>query len=361
MEELLNSPIFISGHTRSGTSLLMRVLANSDELLNPPGRGKLNVLRRLLTEGGDEKENNFDRASRLQNIIELTLSASKYEIFRDTLSKRISEIKEVGFKSDVKVILDTIIDFTGKQAETNFKFWIEKNHNLEFYWNRALVAFTNPYLLFMLRDPRDVWASWKIECHNKGIELSEKQTRRNIQQHLIEEIIETGFGCGRFNNLHEICEYYRVPDMNMKKLHESVTNVMFKGIHSEVVNVEIVDLKSYQYSNDDVGGFAWNYKIIAERAHWLQKNYGNKVKIIRYENLVEFPGNVVNDIAKFCGFSISESLEPKDMGEHWKGNSSFVSEFKGVSSDSVGRWKDCLPGNEIEIILNVAMPCYVNE
>ena len=71
MSDLIDNPVFISGHTRSGTNLLMRLLDGSESLLTPPGVGKLHVLRRLSFNIQNDKENHDARAKRILKLIEL--------------------------------------------------------------------------------------------------------------------------------------------------------------------------------------------------------------------------------------------------------------------------------------------------
>lgn len=357
-ERLINSPIFISGHTRSGTSLLLRLLDSSEELLCPPGRAKLNVLRRLISMSNNSSETDICRYNRLQSVIELELKESNNEHFSSFLLKNIKKEGENGFKSDIRIILNSIAEFRKVEDLSRVKYWVEKNHNLEFYWNRAQLVFSNPYLVYIIRDPRDVWSSWKIECKKKGIELSTKQTRRNIQQHLIEDLIEIGLGNGRFSNLNELYAYYKVPEKNVPKLHECLSNVMCKGIHSDVVNVEIIDLESFDFSSTDVGGFCWNYRIICERAQWLHDSFMNRVMIIKYEELVQNPERILNEISDKCKIRLKVEVMPSDSGQYWGGNSSYTSGFIGVSDASMGRWKQYLDLNELEIISEIAIPLY---
>ncbi len=71
----IDSPVFISGHTRSGTNLLLRMIDGAPELMVPPGEGKINVLRRFSHLGAYEN---------VQENIELNLEP---DALADALSK----------------------------------------------------------------------------------------------------------------------------------------------------------------------------------------------------------------------------------------------------------------------------------
>lgn len=353
---LLESPIFISGHPRSGTNLLMRLLDGSTDLLSPPGVGKLHILRRLSFNSGFINESSTERKNRLFSTIELQLDSPKSERFQKLLEDSIAKTTTIGFKSDVGIIIDAIMKYT--EASSGIKRWTEKNHNLEFYWARAMFAFSNPILLVMVRDPRDVWASWRELCKRYGMDTGQMQMRRNVQQHLFEELIETNLGISRFENIEAIFDYYKVPEKNKALLNELTTKVLFNGINSNDVNCEVIDIDAFSYSDVDAGRMAWNHKIISERSMWLAKNFKNNVKVISYEGLTNNPKDIIDSVSRMCKIASPKTIAPTEVGQTWAGNSSFSDNLSGVSTQSVGRWKEKLNAEEVDAIENVAIPSY---
>jgi Sulfotransferase family len=70
--------------------------------------------------------------------------------------------------------------------------------------------------------------------------------------------------------------------------------------------------------------------------------------VIRYEDLVRNPRSVLETVCRFGGFDFNDNmLEPTRAGSGWQGNSAFHKSFKGISSESLDQWKDCLTEQEI--------------
>lgn len=354
---LIESPIFISGHTRSGTNLLMRLLDGSPHLLSPPGVGKLHLLRRLSWQRTPSNETPAMRFERLSKDLELQLQGEKLDKFRNALQAAIAKTPSRGFKNDVQIVLETFKIYASLE-NAELHRWVEKNHNQEFYWSRALQAFSNPRLLLMVRDPRDVWGSWRELCKRENLDTGEAQFVRNIQQHLVEEIIEAGLGVSRFNSQAEIMDYYRVPAQNIDGLNKMVATVLFEGPHTNALNSPIMDVSAFAESDSAAGRFAWNHRIISERGMWLTEAYPEMVAIVGYETLTHHPGQSVQRIADFCNIAVPAEIKPTEIGSSWEGNSSFSSGFQSVSTDSVGRWKQKLNAEEVAAIEAVALTQY---
>jgi hypothetical protein len=70
--------------------------------------------------------------------------------------------------------------------------------------------------------------------------------------------------------------------------------------------------------------------------------------IVRYEDLVKNPRNILETICRFGGFDYSQNmLEPTRAGNGWVGNSAFYQEFNGISAAPADKWRDCLTDHEI--------------
>ncbi len=70
--------------------------------------------------------------------------------------------------------------------------------------------------------------------------------------------------------------------------------------------------------------------------------------VIRYEDLVRNPREVLETICRFGGFDFSERmLEPTRAGNGWQGNSAFHKAFAGISAAPADIWKEFLTEDEI--------------
>jgi hypothetical protein len=70
--------------------------------------------------------------------------------------------------------------------------------------------------------------------------------------------------------------------------------------------------------------------------------------VVRYEDLVKNPRDVLERICEFGGFNFHESmLKPTRAGNGWQGNSAFYKEFNGISAAPAEKWKSSLTEDEI--------------
>jgi protein-tyrosine sulfotransferase len=87
--------------------------------------------------------------------------------------------------------------------------------------------------------------------------------------------------------------------------------------------------------------------------YYLYKNplQISNYKIIRYEDLVTNPSDVIREIAKFIEIDFSEVLlEPTVMGTKWSGNSTSGRPLVGISRDRIDAWKGEIYPLEIMLI-----------
>jgi PAS domain S-box-containing protein len=90
---------------------------------------------------------------------------------------------------------------------------------------------------------------------------------------------------------------------------------------------------------------SWN-RSAREIPRWRQDP--SRFLLVRYEDLVKNPRDVLETICRFGGFEFSENmLEPTRAGNRWLGNSAFYKAFSGISAAPADRWKDCLTEDEI--------------
>jgi protein-tyrosine sulfotransferase len=73
--------------------------------------------------------------------------------------------------------------------------------------------------------------------------------------------------------------------------------------------------------------------------------------VVRYEDLVAEPSDVMKQVATFIDIDFSESLlEPTLIGEPWAGNSSSGSSFSGISSEPLTTWRREIRSLEIHFV-----------
>lgn len=74
----------------------------------------------------------------------------------------------------------------------------------------------------------------------------------------------------------------------------------------------------------------------------------DKFLVVRYEDLVRHPKEIMEEICRFGGFDFAPTmLQPTWAGTVWLGNSSFAESFDGVDPAPVESWKDYLTEHEV--------------
>ena len=70
--------------------------------------------------------------------------------------------------------------------------------------------------------------------------------------------------------------------------------------------------------------------------------------VVRYEDLLANPQEVLENICAFGGFEFNECLlQPTRAGNGWEGNSAFYKSFNGISAAPVDTWRKYLTEHEI--------------
>jgi hypothetical protein len=70
--------------------------------------------------------------------------------------------------------------------------------------------------------------------------------------------------------------------------------------------------------------------------------------IVRYEELVKNPREVLETVCRFGEFEFNECmLEPTRGGVPWQGNSAFDQAFNGINATATEKWKERLTEDEI--------------
>lgn len=90
--------------------------------------------------------------------------------------------------------------------------------------------------------------------------------------------------------------------------------------------------------------FAYSWRTSVKTGWYNQRYFGiERYLVIRYEDLVHSPEDVMQVITKFLEISWADTLlQPSRAGVPWAGNSMFAQNFDEVSSAASGRWKQNL-------------------
>jgi hypothetical protein len=74
----------------------------------------------------------------------------------------------------------------------------------------------------------------------------------------------------------------------------------------------------------------------------------DKFMVVRYEDLVKAPHEILEKICRFAGFNfVPAMLKPTRAGTEWQGNSAFQTAFNDISATTVDQWKNYLTEHEI--------------
>lgn len=93
-------------------------------------------------------------------------------------------------------------------------------------------------------------------------------------------------------------------------------------------------------------------KLGLEFARNNKERFGSEVyKVVRFEDMVERPREVLNDICSFLEVKFSENmLMPTVCGKLWRGNNFDGLKFENPSNVNVGRWRERTTEDEICLI-----------
>ena len=280
-------PVFIFGMPKSGTSLMLSLLDDHDNLVVFPTESKLFKLFHkhrfdfrnkrefvdfIFTKTGFATFNPYvDRYKYESNLTKkVYLDAINYDDFKKELLNELDK-NNIDFNNIKSIFLVLTLALAKIQDKkiANLKYFIEKTPFNEFYLNEIKDNFSDYKIIHIIRDPRDNFAAYKIFTQQKY---------------------------GYFN--YEFIELW---------------------------------LKSY---------------FIAKR-NQNKKNYF----LVSYEALVRKKERVIKDISDFLGIPFNESmLTPTLAGKLWPGNSSDKIKFNKISNSRVGIYKNKLNKNEIIII-----------
>jgi len=285
---LYESPVFICGHRKSGTTLLLCLMDNHPELLVYPADSAF-----FYGYYPRYDSNEFTSEQKIFRMIDFILFQLDYEIkllpedFQKEINFPIKQFKEdfinLAQKTELKPkdMLRCLFESYHKnwKKSQGAKFCIEKTTSTEIYANEIIKWFPNAKFIHVLRDPRDNWASLK-----------------------------SGW------------------DKRYQKFNDDLTRLLQSMIDRGKLGMELAEK---------------NEKILGTDVY----------KVIKYEDLTNNPKVVLEEISNFIGCSYNPSMEkPTVCGQLWKGNNFDGHSFHKPSNINVGKWAERTTKDEVQLI-----------
>lgn len=284
---------FIAGFPRSGTTLMTALLDDHHELLVFPEecmylehpeeayRKCQNVLDCLL------KNKVQHRLQGSSNFIDEIIDEKRnykglnYHLFEKTVNERFKILKEnsTSKSSSGSLGLVSLIDsYQASIGKESYSRWVIKNPRYELYWDQLLADFPDMKMILLLRDPRDAILSRLIKTGKK-------------------RYLKKG---GVASQWKPEIKNWRLP---VKFLRE------------------------------------WEGSVIEYNR--IKQNYPEQVLLVRYEDLVSRPVDVMNKVSDFLAIDWNESLlVPSFLGRPWDGNSAHQQTSSSVNALKAGEKYD---------------------
>lgn len=103
------------------------------------------------------------------------------------------------------------------------------------------------------------------------------------------------------------------------------------------------------------------WRKLAILSNQYNSQFQDRVRVIRYEDLVTSPQDTVTNICEFLGIGVDRRLlDPSNFvdgaGEQWLQNTSYEGSKASFNTDSVDKWKDVLTNREIKYIEQLSHP-----
>lgn len=279
--QYLENPVFICGHRKTGTTMMINLLDGNREFVTYPDDSGYFYLYypRFATDAytDEEKIERLCQAILTDNIATVfdKIQCSKEE--RAELDAKATHCRQLVRKTKMNNIgggdmLRLFIESFRQSFYPDIsapKGWIEKTTSTEIYALDMLEEFPQAKFVHIIRDPRDNWAS-----------LSSGWEKR--YQHFNDEI---------------------------NRLKQSMIERGRLGMEMAVANSQAIGPKQY--------------------------------KIVRFEDLVTDPQTVMKEITAFIGLTYSDDiLRTSTLRHTWDGNNFDGLKFTKPSAVNVSRWKE---------------------
>ena len=286
----LEKPIFICGHRKTGTTMLINLFDGIDDaVIYPDDSGFFYMYYPKWESDEYSYQEKVDRlASRVisENLSEVVERTNCNDDEKTQLKSALTSFENLVRSNDktfsTKELLTDFIEkyrFTFTPDITSPKAWIEKTTSTELYALEIAEWFLKAKFIHIIRDPRDNWASLKT-----GWEKRYKYFNDDINR-LMHSLLERG------------------------KL----------GMEFAKYNEELLGKDRY--------------------------------KVVKYEELTSRPEKCMKGLAEFAGIEYSEKLlKPSTFGYSWEGNNFEGVKNSAPSSENVNRWKERITNEEAQLI-----------
>lgn len=219
----MNSPIFIFGSARSGTSLLSRIVGSHPDIGVPYESHLYNQFYPWLKHYGDLRERR--NQARLVTDMLTTDVMNDWEP-KPSFDKIMGQIRKDDFHGIVDAVMNAWLGQVGK------KRWGEKTPWHLYYWREILQGFPDARFIYIVRDGRDSSLSWlRARFGPKHIYVAAqrwkhyldhyKEFRRNVNSEQLleiryEDLLDDPEGIAR-----RICDHVGEPfSQDMLAFHE---------------------------------------------------------------------------------------------------------------------------------------------
>ncbi|MCD4761442.1 sulfotransferase, partial [bacterium] len=171
MKKFINDPIFLCGHRKAGTTMLLCLLDSHPELLVYPADSGFFYAYYPRAE-----EKKYSNKNKIDTVINFCIKNLDLEIknlspkdkrnLTFSIDNFIKDFHKTLNKSDMssKKILKAMIEafaINTNQDINGIKYWVEKTTSTEIYATEIIKWFPRAKFIHLIRDPRDNWASLK--------------------------------------------------------------------------------------------------------------------------------------------------------------------------------------------------------
>ena len=286
--EYLEHPIFLCGHRKTGTTLLLSLLDHHPQLAVYPSDSSF-----FYAYFPNWQASHTGNTERINRMIETVIAGVEVDTANwkddfdqplnfpfDDLKSRFRELAGDTDTSPKQMLLSIIQAFREVWlTDHSPTAWVEKTTSSEIYASEMLEWFPNARFIHIVRDPRDNWASLR-----SGWEK-------------------------RYQNFNDS------PDRLMSSmLSRGRTGMLFADLNTQLIG-------------DD------------------------RYIVIRYEDLTTDPTGVIVSLSSKLGIDNCDILhQPTFCGRTWRGNNFDGQKFEGVSGVNAGRWRQRIPESEAALI-----------
>ncbi len=282
------NPLFVCGHRKSGTTLLISLFDHNPQLCVFPDDSSFWYAFFPLYDSDDySKEDKVDRiintmfASLRTTWDRLDATSGKefpLQQLADRFRTRMQDV-EGSPRNLLREAVFAVGDTFRDGEEAGFLGWCEKTTSAEVYAAHIFDWFPNAKVIHLLRDPRDNFASLK----------SGWQAR------------------------------YR-------KYNDTIERLLQSMIDRGLLGMKMAQVNAARYGS-------------------------TRYRVVRFEDLTAHPEPVMRELADFAGIDFNERLLfPTAYGMPWKGNNFDGLKFKKPDPTNVGRWRSRITDHEAALI-----------